>query len=65
MEYEGDHHRSHVQFRRDIALYERLQDAGWTVIRFTGDDVPDAPTVASARIIQRIAARLELRGWTS
>ncbi|MFE5673092.1 endonuclease domain-containing protein [Agromyces sp. NPDC056523] len=63
MEYEGDHHRDPIQFRRDIARYERLQDVGWIVIRVTGDDLPDVPTASSARMLDRIADRLERRGW--
>lgn len=64
MEYEGDHHRTPLQFRRDIARYERLQDAGWIVVRFTADDVPDHAGPASQRTVTRIAARLRSRGWT-
>ncbi|MEI5583230.1 MULTISPECIES: endonuclease domain-containing protein [unclassified Agromyces] len=63
LEYEGDHHRAPLQFRRDIARYERLQDAGWIVVRFTADDVPDRPGAASQRTVARIAARLRSRGW--
>ena len=65
MEYEGDDHRTASRFRRDIARYERLQDAGWIVIRFTGDDVPDQAGPASDRVVERVAARLRRRGWRS
>jgi len=63
MEYEGDHHRNPDQFRRDIRRYEALQDAGWIVIRFTADDVPDDPHAGATEVVDRIAARLRSRGW--
>ena len=64
IEYEGDHHRERPQFRRDIRRYERMQDCGWVVVRFTADDVPDdADTRASHEAIARVASRLRRRGW--
>lgn len=39
LEYEGDHHREQAQFRRDVARFNALRAAGWTVIRLTADDV--------------------------
>ena len=63
IEYEGDHHRSPDQFRRDIARYERLQDVGWIVIRASAIDVADGDTAASGEVIDRIGARLRQRGW--
>lgn len=63
IEYEGDHHRTPEQFRRDIARYERLQDIGWIVVRVTADDVPDVEGHRSQQTTQRIAARLQQRGW--
>jgi hypothetical protein len=38
-EYEGDHHRERDQYRRDVTRYNALRDAGWTVFRFTANDV--------------------------
>jgi very-short-patch-repair endonuclease len=64
IEYEGDHHRQPVQFRRDIRRYERFADAGWSIVRVTGDDVPDGSAPgASAELLARIEARLRARGW--
>ncbi|GAA4371553.1 DUF559 domain-containing protein [Agromyces bauzanensis] len=64
IEYEGDYHRSPEQFRRDIRRYERLQDAGWIVIRAAADDVPDDPAaLQAAELVERIERRLRSRGW--
>lgn len=63
IEYEGDHHRTPEQFRRDIRRYERLQDIGWLIVRVTAVDVPDHDGEASRETTDRIAARLRQRGW--
>jgi very-short-patch-repair endonuclease len=63
VEYEGDHHRTPEQFRRDVRRYERLQDIGWIVVRVTAVDVPDVDGAASRETTDRIAARLRQRGW--
>jgi very-short-patch-repair endonuclease len=42
-EYDGDHHRDPAQFRRDVARLNAIRMAGWTVLRFTADDVLRAP----------------------
>jgi very-short-patch-repair endonuclease len=39
VEYEGDHHRDRRQFSADLARANRLRLLGWTVLRFTADDV--------------------------
>lgn len=40
LEYEGDEHRTNRdRFRYDIRRREAFEDAGWTVIRVTGDDL--------------------------
>jgi len=39
VEYDGDHHRERRQFSADLARANRLRLAGWTVLRFTADDV--------------------------
>ena len=52
LEYEGDHHRvDREQFRYDIDRYERFQEAGWTVLRVTADDLA-APR--SAALVRRV-----------
>lgn len=53
LEYEGDGHRETLQFRVDIDRYEQLRDAGWTVIRVTGDDLHGARAQA---LIRRVRA---------
>ena len=55
-EYEGDLHRTdRDQFRYDIERYEQFRDAGWTVVRVTGDDL-----AASRRraLVERMRRRL-------
>ena len=39
VEYDGDQHRDPQQFRDDVARLNALRLAGWTVLRFTADDV--------------------------
>lgn len=39
LEYEGDHHRQRPVFRKDIRRGNALQEAGWTIIRVTADDI--------------------------
>ena len=58
-EYEGDHHREPAQFRRDIARMNALRQAGWTVLRFTADDVLRSPrrTVRSVEAAIRQLSR--------
>jgi very-short-patch-repair endonuclease len=58
VEYEGDHHRERAQFQRDVARLNALRAAGWTVLRFTADDVLRHP---HSTIAQVAAAMRELR----
>lgn len=58
IEYEGDHHRERGQFRRDVARLNALRAAGWTVLRFTADDVLRRP---DRTVRQIVAAISELR----
>ena len=55
LEYEGDHHRTDpAQFRYDIRRREEFEDAGWSVLRVTGDDLfPHRPA-----LLGRVAYRL-------
>lgn len=60
VEHEGDHHRTdRAQWRHDLRRIAALEDAGWSMIRATGDDVLD-----SRALIDRVAHRLRSRGWT-
>jgi hypothetical protein len=55
LEYEGDQHRSDPeQWRKDIRRRERFEDAGWSVLRVTGDDL----FAHRAELIRRVAFRL-------
>jgi hypothetical protein len=57
IEYDGDHHRERGQFRQDIARVNRLQEAGWLILRFTADDVLRHPD----RLIRQVAAAVRSR----
>jgi uncharacterized protein DUF559/transcriptional regulator with AbiEi antitoxin domain of type IV toxin-antitoxin system len=62
IEYEGDHHRERGQFRRDVARLNALRAAGWTVLRFTAEDVMRRP----GRTVRQVAAAMrELRAQTA
>ncbi|MGH3703701.1 MAG: hypothetical protein ACRDT9_03630 [Agromyces sp.] len=64
IEYEGDHHRDPHQFRADIRRYERLQDVRWSYVRVIAADLHEhGGDATSVALTQRIAARLEARGW--
>jgi very-short-patch-repair endonuclease len=55
IEYDGDHHRDQRQFRSDTARDNRLRLLGWTVVRFTADDVLRHPERVVAQV--RVALR--------
>jgi hypothetical protein len=54
IEYDGDHHREQDTFRRDAARHNRLRLLGWTVLRFTADDVLRNP----ARVVNQVRAAI-------
>jgi very-short-patch-repair endonuclease len=54
IEYDGDHHRERRQFQRDVARLNRLRLLGWTVLRFTADDVLRHPE----RVVAQVQAAL-------
>lgn len=60
LEYQGDHHRSTKQFRRDISRLEKLVDADWLVVQVTAAELYGDPRV----IVERVARRLASRGWS-
>jgi Protein of unknown function (DUF559) len=56
LEYEGDHHRTDAeQWRADIRRRERFEDAGWSVLRVTSDDVFRHRNELIARVRTRLA----------
>jgi hypothetical protein len=55
LEYDGDHHRERGTFRRDAVRLNRLRLEGWTVLRFTADDVLRNP----ARLVAQVRAALK------
>ncbi|MEU4691513.1 DUF559 domain-containing protein [Actinoplanes sp. NPDC023714] len=54
-EYEGDHHRGVDQCRQDVARVSALQLAGWTVLRFTADDILRRPRRSTALVATALA----------
>jgi len=54
IEYDGDHHRERATFRRDVARLNALRLAGWTVLRFTADDILRHPS----RVVAQVRAAL-------
>jgi very-short-patch-repair endonuclease len=57
LEYDGDQHRERERFRRDAVRLNRLRLAGWTVLRFTADDVLRHPD----RVVRQVRAVLHDR----
>ncbi|MBB5871419.1 hypothetical protein F4553_004798 [Allocatelliglobosispora scoriae] len=57
LEYEGDHHRHRDVFRSDIERLNRMRLLGWTVLRFTADDILRYPD----NLITQIRAALRRR----
>ncbi|MFD1368608.1 DUF559 domain-containing protein [Actinoplanes sichuanensis] len=53
-EYDGDQHRDRAQFRHDVTRLNALRTAGWTVLRFTADDVLRHPR----RLVATVSAAL-------
>lgn len=59
-EYDGDHHRTdRAQYERDQARIERLQDAGWIVVRVRARGL----TTARDETVARVERALTRRGW--
>lgn len=59
LEYQGDHHRSdRSQWRSDVGRGNDAVDEGWSMLYFTGDDLPDMPA-----LVARVERRLRSRGW--
>jgi very-short-patch-repair endonuclease len=57
IEYEGDVHRvDRIRWMRDVRRRERMEDAGWRVIRVVADDLR-APAALVARLRRLLAAR--------
>ncbi len=60
VDYEGDHHRTERrQWMRDLRRFAELEDAGWSMVRATADDLAD-----TGRLVASVRRRLESRGWT-
>ncbi|MEU4158873.1 DUF559 domain-containing protein [Actinoplanes sp. NPDC026670] len=62
IEYDGDHHRERGQFRRDVGRLNALRMAGWTVLRFTADDVMRWPDETARTIVAAFAQAQSFNG---
>lgn len=59
VDYEGDHHRvERRQWMRDLRRFADLEDAGWSMVRATADDLAD-----TGRLVASVRRRLASRGW--
>ncbi|MEU4558983.1 DUF559 domain-containing protein [Actinoplanes sp. NPDC023936] len=60
VEYDGDQHRTPEQFRQDVERLNVLRLAGWTVLRFTAEDVL-RDRVRTVRLVTAALAELTPR----
>jgi hypothetical protein len=58
VEYDGDHHRDRATFGRDAVRLNALRAVGWTVLRFTADDVLRHPERVVAQVRAALGQRL-------
>lgn len=56
IEYDGSVHRDREQFDRDLRRQNRLVDAGFTVLRYTGADVYRRPASIAAQVRRALLA---------
>ncbi|BBH67315.1 hypothetical protein ACTI_40000 [Actinoplanes sp. OR16] len=56
-EYEGDHHRERARYQRDVARINALHRAGWSVLRFTADDILRNPRRTVAMLATELSRR--------
>jgi hypothetical protein len=56
VEYDGSVHRQREQFDRDLRRQNRLVDAGFTVLRYTGTDVYRRPALVVAQVRRALLA---------
>jgi very-short-patch-repair endonuclease len=64
IEYQGDHHRSPEQWRRDMTRRSILASDGWFVLEINADDLRD-PVELIARIRHVLASRRGVRSGSS
>lgn len=57
VEYQGDHHRTPEEYRKDLTRISRLEADGWYVMQVGAGDL-DNPAELVARIRRKLAARL-------
>ncbi|HEX5730039.1 MAG TPA: hypothetical protein VFX99_11495, partial [Microbacterium sp.] len=56
IEYEGDHHRDRIQWRRDMARRRRIEAEGWVYLSVTQSDLDD-PRDLLADLAAAVASR--------
>lgn len=60
VEYEGDGHRAEkLRWRKDIDRYAEFEDAGWSIVRVTADDLDGVGR--RTQLVRRVARRLAAR----
>jgi very-short-patch-repair endonuclease len=57
IEYQGDHHRDPVQYRKDLTRRSKLEAEAWTVVELGARDLDD-PVELVARLRAIVAARI-------
>ncbi|MQA84930.1 MAG: DUF559 domain-containing protein [Streptosporangiales bacterium] len=60
IEYDGEHHRE--AWEEDIQRQNRLRAAGWSLLRYTGNDVTQHPMLIVRQIERALTSRSMLRG---
>lgn len=64
IQYDGGHHASPVQRRRDITRDEDALELGWRVVRLTQVDLDSCEHGGEPRAVARVRRALKERGWT-
>jgi very-short-patch-repair endonuclease len=62
IEYDGEAHRIQERALRDLDRQAYLTDAGWTVLRFTADQVMLRPAWVAARVREEVIKAGRRRG---
>lgn len=65
IQYDGAHHATPAQRRRDICRDETARDAGWRVVVLTQWDLTPSVPGMEPTAVTRVRAALQDRGWTS
>ena len=64
IEYDGGAHRTQQRAMRDLDRQAYLSAAGWTVLRFTAEQVINRPRWVAARVRQELVRAARRQGVT-